>query len=1004
MDKFYLMRKELNIARRFTDKAFTSDQFAELNEAEQDYIKRNSITIENYIFNKIKEKVNLQKTVKLDSRKKKNIEETVDKKIIQKIDSINKLKETAISTLTERFNQLSEANESNLKESQLESADTKLEKWYDKKLAKINEKYDSQIQEIKDSRNEQIFDLALKEIQKEAKSIIKEVLANPHAKYKNEFSKAIKNIYIDYMYSTIENTSGRTYRNNKIVDMTYAVLTHETTADKMLNPGGFDQQKKMGYMVAAFKNPANKYTWEKLQAMSISELKDACYTEKNLSFIDTHVQFYKQNSAAGQILGMFAVQKVAHAVLESNGYLLNVNAICKLGGRQPFTIAGMEFGGYMEFDMKYNNKNELIGKILGSLVASAADAVKDPILNLMNINGQTANVLNTLIRLGMSFENAALLLSNNAISEALEEYNTKNLTDFVRLNDIIEKRKQALADKYKIEEDSQINTEELTLNELINGLKSNLSEAEKAAIDYKVLKAYQRIQSIADAMRGPTYATRFNSISNAVGPLIIDNLIMEHKMQNFSEHILQRKTSYKTTAGTNIKLGDLIFNGEFEEVLTPELANKLIADGVLAQEYYNEPISISMDDIFNAHPILREFSKAPAIANELFGNMPANSKIFRNVLNFLDEDLQNIIYGDRKLLSTLSDFFQSYLLVASGVINSKDLKAFIEAFPKVFNDRGYKTKYADNPLIAAIKLDTIKVNKKTGQKRAVLKIDTTGMTPQQKEKLMSGWIDLHKVDPKLSESLFKYNFFRTGIGFSPKSFMGLVPVFVKEKLKGYNDTFKNLPTVDPELVIDQFIRNNWDNNKLVPRKKDLKYRTLSDTSIEITDAQGIKSIEKSPYIKIKIGNQDVMFKRRFLVEGRAIYDLVSPLGNNKEYLEISTDEIAVGLNTPTIAIEQNDNTDISENTPQQVDLDIPSEATPTIEEQQALSEDIIAAYMTKGRDKESAITKIKSFKDRTEADKAGWKSGIKGFLRNRYTELGIKFDEAKLEKDFKSMC
>ena len=36
----------------------------------------------------------------------------------------------------------------------------------------------------------------------------------------------------------------RYYRDNKIIDMTYAVLTHETTADKILNPGNFEEQKK----------------------------------------------------------------------------------------------------------------------------------------------------------------------------------------------------------------------------------------------------------------------------------------------------------------------------------------------------------------------------------------------------------------------------------------------------------------------------------------------------------------------------------------------------------------------------------------------------------------------------------------------------------------------------------------------------------------------------------------------------------------------------------------
>ena len=62
-------------------------------------------------------------------------------------------------------------------------------------------------------------------------------------------------------------------------------------------------------------------------------------------------------------------------------------------------------------DKRFDANNQLIGKTLGSLVASAADAVKDPVLNLNNINNQTANVLTTMLRLGIVYEDAALLLS-----------------------------------------------------------------------------------------------------------------------------------------------------------------------------------------------------------------------------------------------------------------------------------------------------------------------------------------------------------------------------------------------------------------------------------------------------------------------------------------------------------------------------------------------------------------------------------------------------------------
>ena len=104
----------------------------------------------------------------------------------------------------------------------------------------------------------------------------------------------------------------------------------------MLNPGGFDPQKKMGYLVEAYRQPDNKYTWEQLKAMSIDQLKDLINKDKNLSYIDTHIQFYRQNNAAGSLIGIFAVERVAHAVLESGSpdntsvYKMDVDNVCSL--------------------------------------------------------------------------------------------------------------------------------------------------------------------------------------------------------------------------------------------------------------------------------------------------------------------------------------------------------------------------------------------------------------------------------------------------------------------------------------------------------------------------------------------------------------------------------------------------------------------------------------------------------------------------------------------------
>lgn len=665
----------------------------------------------------------------------------------------------------------------------------------------------------------------------------------------DKFMQWLYSQYQQVAYYTDAPIFGRTYRDNKIIDMTYAVLTNQMTADKILNPGGFDAPKKMGYMVAAYKNPANKgISWNALQGMSIDELKKLSYTDKDLTFADTQVQFYKQNSAAASLIGVFAVNKVAHATLESNDIFLDVSEIC---GNDDFTIAGTTFGGRMQIDQKYDREGTLIGKTLGSLVSASADAVKDPILNLMNVNMTTAGMLNTMLRLGMTFNDAALFLSQDVIERLLSQFNRDNLTNYVSLDSLINKWLDIYRQKYNISDSSNINTEPLSTEELVNGLTSE----EHEATDYKVLLAFQKMRSLTDAMRKPTYATRFNSISSAVGPLIIDNLIIEHKMSQFIDA--------NTDNGTHF--------------------------------YTADDVPVDIDDIFFDHPVLKQFARTVDIAKSLFSDMPAGNVGFRNLLAKLPKDIADKMYGDKKLLDQFSNFYQSYLLVQSGVIDSKNLKNYATAFPKWFMEQNFKDEFPNNELIQAIRMN---VSKKTGH--PYLTINITGMDEQRKEELRSAWIDLHKADPKLSKMLFDYSFFRAGIGFSPKTFMALVPTYVKERLMNENtgasyvDTYRHFPTIVPKLVINQFIRNNWDNTKLVPWKggKDTHYNVnLKTGELRVYRPEEIADLTDVSHMKTKVGKETYLWHLETSSPNELTFKRVKPLGNNGEYLEISTSEI-----------------------------------------------------------------------------------------------------------------
>lgn len=794
-------------------------------------------------------------------------------------------------------------------------------------------------------------------------------------------TRELRKAYINYMYYAIEpNRNSRDYRNNKIVDMTFEVLTHETSTDKVLNPGGFDPQKKMGYVTEAYKNGAatprgRKYTYQELEAMSIEELKDLSIKGKNLCFIDTQVQFYRQNSAAGSLISIFAVNRTAHAVLESANtegkdtkYKVNVDEAAKI--ERPFTVCGMTFGGFMNFDMRYDIEGNLIGKTLGSLVASAVDAVKDPILNLMNINSNTSNILTSLVRMGMPFEKVALFLSQKCITNILREYSKENIGKSKSLTSIIKERLEKLEKELKVSKNGNLAYEELTEEQLIKGLIE-----EDTKHEFKVLNTFLRFNGIANALRLPTLATRFNSISSAVGPLVIDNLIMEHKI------------------------------------------NKLNNNSNIVDENYK---MVTVQQIVNDHPILSAFRTAYDVANRALSSIPANSRGFRNIMYSLEEILPNLsdtIFNDRKLFGQLSDFYQTALLYRTGVVSRNELSYFINEFPKEFLDikkeLREKEEYKDNALLNAMRVTTEGEGENS---RIVLKIDLTGIDITEKTRLSDAWIDLHKLNPELSIKLFKYCVYRGGIGFNPKTFMNLLPIYIRERISGYTSTYEKLPSVDSQVIIEQFVRNNWGNDYLVPRYKipsgDL---TLSTTGY-LLDRKSKQAgyISRKDYIKTRINNKDHLFMVIVPEDSQNPYITlieVEPLGNNGHYVEIISEvgenrtipeNDKKALEVPTTAQDTSESIITDRNTGEaKEEIDDTTEYT----EQEKI--DILYNIFTiEGvRDRDAAKQKVDSeFKSKSDKEKSKLKDGLSRFIESRLKTLGIKYDAKLVEDLVEKLC
>ena len=980
VDKFYLMRKEIGIAMRMDSPNSVTDENFE--QAANEFTQKHSDEVRKYLRTQID--VN---EITLTDREIKEITDRIDAQIQVAIDAENKRHEAKLEQIEEDATDAliafdERGDNSDLAEGAEEKAEKKVERGKEKQIAAENKFHERNLQKQQDRKEVRIFDEKERAKARKANALVSQFLAgDKFGKATDEITQRLKKAYINYMFDYVEDTDGTTYRNNKIVDMSWAVLTNETTASKMLTPGGFEPEKRMGYLVSAYQNPAVNMSWEQLNAIQdIDELKSLCYTDKNLCFIDTHLQFYKQNSAAATALGMAAVQKVAHAVLESNGFRIDVSGALNFGDNDSFSIAGKEFRGQMEIDAKYNDEGALIGRTLGEFVAMFADAVKDPVANLMNINNTTMPIVTSLIRFGMPFEKVALFISQPAIKRVLALYNSENVTNFVRLSDVIQREIDAISAKFGVEGNSRLNEfNSISEQELIENM--NPQEREKNpndayVSDYKVLKFFQYVDTLSRCLKSPTYATRFNSISNAVGPLVIDNLTKEFKAEN----------------------------GFFDFFYD--------ADGNAAD----------IGTIMGIHPILGSFYKTLDISRMLLDQMPANSLSFRQMLSSADSDLQKALFGDRKTLSELSDFYQSYLLIASGAIPTEataenkhqGLKYYIEQFPADFMRGNAKELFKGNPLIDAIKLDIQKG-------RAVLKVDTVGLTTQDKEKLGDGWADLYKSGErgrKLAEHLFYYNFWRTGIGFSPKSFMNLFPTRLKSKIKGYNETFnvntgKFASGVVGRVVLDQFAANNADNNKLAPKiklGKDGATPTVNEGNYTF-NPKDYDKVKDHYYIKLRSGNRDILLKKvADNSETRnATFAEISLMGNNGEYFEASLNPAYVPLATTTEAKQQNNEGQMEQVSNNQVQLDdvvTPEKPTADAEVKRAtkIRDMLLKMFMTTGRTEEEARAKMEEYKNKTPEEQKSFEQGMKKFIAHKFDQMGIQYKEDLIDEMYNELC
>lgn len=749
-------------------------------------------------------------------------------------------------------------------------------------------------------------------------------------------------------------------RNNLIIDMMWGVLTNPDITPRILNPGGFEYQKRGTRIITILSSSSLEETVKAINKMGIKlglpNLNDKhqvlralmrYLTKADLATLDkladtikspidplsplTQIYFHQQNMTGASMIGIYANHNANHALLQHTNVIV----------ASPFMFNNKTLTSLHEIK---NREGEYISKNNAGYLAASVDNVKDPVLAALNQNSFTADVTMLLSRLGYNPIEIGILLNQPIVKEMTRGFfrNRRNgVSQETVINKVISRytglggadprnsKYSNIKDSYK----ADINELAFDIATAKESVSNNDVEFYRRQLNVGLL--FKHMMDVADTLGKIVRATRYDTSKYGAGPTIADTEIKLEAVQNM----------YGAVKGKSSLIIDPKEPREDEALIYNSIRyDRSNRDAISEVEELREQILNSPIPIVQAFYTLGVRESAQILAPYF----PQLSPSFRDVIdairgitkfNSLDAKTINSIYNDLLVyIMSKTEFFGPRQSInpddegAFRLITSQESRDyFINQFPKDF-----KNIKDSNPDIAALefidRLDVV-VDKTTEIPLIVFK-NVGRLTPTLRERYMRDWASLLSMKnseaPKLALNLFRYNYYRNGFAFGPSTFIHLAPTMLRLYIPDYINTLRSIlkSTDDYGYFINQYIYNHLDNRKLVPEipsETTVKFAeengTIKDEVtfvIENTSSEADKKVVKTfptgsekeyefmKFIGTRVNNKWVYYtlvdrlEMPELADNVAVYRRIEPLGLKNNFLEY---EYGVGVEEVTSVIK-----------------------------------------------------------------------------------------------------
>lgn len=623
----------------------------------------------------------------------------------------------------------------------------------------------------------QIYDETLKEM-----GLDKPEMVSP----KEDFSYGFDNV-LDMSVDDI---------NNALVDIYISVLTNESTASDRIAIGGFKNASDSARLARVSTHAKEMYDkglitkdeydgikgsngYEYLKKL-LKEKKSLDYNEDyDYSEPETSIIFKEMNQAAGNLIGIFANDNV-NAFISSKlktlrfddksgilfGSLADPYSVRELNGvTSNIDASGI---GYNLLNTSVNSIDTL--KALSEMLAASVDAVKDPVLNYLNLNTITADAAGMLLRLGYTTDDIALLFNQPVIRKTCEYMRYNGINNVSTALKAVLRRDYNVADAGKLL-NSTYSPMALGQNSLMNGIVDPES-ASSRNMQTEVAILFNAIIQNSKELSGFIQSTR-NTSANVVKSRFADEISSIQKSGRDLKHLqIEAYDGLENPITNDWDDKDNPWNKDGnKEAIHKSLVDFLRKYSEHPFEYENMVYNITryaMDYMMRKFtPYMSEFYSERL---EYAAEMMAPWGLSGDVINMMLRDMPSI-----RLVNSIGRF-NPLMKSSDGTTNAKRyIVGFITDFIGLFSGLNVNQSWLNGDTLESFmiyiasndfmqSLDFVKFDKNDPLGRDMMDLRYPySMSPEEKIGLANSFSDLYDRYPEFAKDIFMHFYYTKGL-------------------------------------------------------------------------------------------------------------------------------------------------------------------------------------------------------------------------------------------------